>query len=485
MIRLVTVASILLTLLILLPGCSSLSGKEFQYQMDLQMGGKENSKIKVEKEWVGRGDKITEDFSVDTYPDTWEVWSSNNPDTDDWQDGSGVLQIILHNRTTGQSTEVLNSFRTGRSNWNTYEAGTFYLEIKSVNTRWIVRILVPQDPDIFIGMTAGAYDEAGKDPQIEGLPLGCKWGITGLLYAQRSNRAEPLPDKVVGVEEIVNGQWKRLGETHTKSGEEGPPVRTVARYNFEMKPILIPGEYQFRVVFDGQDKYSQANEFVRVRTVHRAFVELDCPDKGSYGGHFKCQIVLKDYLEKKPLAGAPVDFEFASESEPKWIVWNDARCVTDASGEAEIDLGEKGKYFPQPGSWKVRAKFPGGKYNDYDYRPAESRDSLVEYKKGTPKIELQLASSPSVSFTTFKIGCTLQNEVGESISSSEPVILWATHGGIKIPLPLGQTTPQGPDSPLIFPVSLESGDYTFWADFYGDGDYESVTSRKLDVHIGD
>lgn len=113
----------------------NMSGSDFQYNMLLSgdTSGKE-----VLKQWTGRGDKVTEEFTMSTAP--WEVYSSNTPDSANWQVEKGDLKITVVNKDIGKSTEVWNSYRPNESTYGMSETGKFYLEIKSTNTRWIVRI---------------------------------------------------------------------------------------------------------------------------------------------------------------------------------------------------------------------------------------------------------------------------------------------------------------------------------------------------------
>jgi hypothetical protein len=55
------------------------SGSDFQYQMLLSG---DTSGHKVLKQWTGRGDIVTEEFTVSSSP--WEVYSSNTPDSSNW-----------------------------------------------------------------------------------------------------------------------------------------------------------------------------------------------------------------------------------------------------------------------------------------------------------------------------------------------------------------------------------------------------------------
>jgi len=111
------------------------SGSDLQY--NILLSGDSSGK-KVLKQWTGRGDKVTEEFTMSSSP--WEVYSSNTPDNANWQVEKGDLKITVINKDTGKSQEVWNSYRPNESTSGMSDTGTFYLEIKSTNTRWIVRI---------------------------------------------------------------------------------------------------------------------------------------------------------------------------------------------------------------------------------------------------------------------------------------------------------------------------------------------------------
>jgi hypothetical protein len=482
--KFIVIFSLTIMLASLLSGCSL--GREFQYQMELREVKIDPEKV-VLHEWIGRGDLITEDFTVGTYPEGVHVWMSNNPDSDEWQDGTGVLQIILHNKSTGKSSEIENTYRPWRNTVGIREPGTYSLEIKSANTRWIIRIWIEKDADIFVNLTAGAYG-ANQNVETEGLPLGCEWIIYGELSAQTSSGNEPMANKTIWLEEQKNDNWERTMSKQTESEQRSaldpnnPNLVTVAHYWFNMPEITVPGEHIYYVVFDGDDTYARAQDDIIIKTTRKAFLKLTGPETAYVGGSFKIEVELKDYLEDQPIISAPVNLKFFDKKQTKWYSWQNI-INTDESGKASIDLGEHmSDVLPEIGDWKIKASFPGGRYNNVDYKPVESPASEVVFEKGRPKIELTLLTYPTVSFETFKIKCTLQDDFGRKATGYGIITLWATKAGNKIPMPFGVWDQSSGEQPVIFPIKLESGSYEFWAEYSGDKAYNnSTTSQKLPV----
>lgn len=110
------------------------SGGDAEYNLDLLYGSQDNS---ILKQWNGRGDKVTEEFTITTAD--YNVYAHNVPDVN-WQDQKGVLVVTLNNKDTGKSQELANTFRPGGNTVAGLAPGTYYLSIKSANTRWIVRV---------------------------------------------------------------------------------------------------------------------------------------------------------------------------------------------------------------------------------------------------------------------------------------------------------------------------------------------------------
>jgi hypothetical protein len=121
--------------------------------------------------------------------------------------------------------------------------------------------------------------------------------------------------------------------------------------------------------------------------------------------------------------------------------------------------------------------------NNIDYKRAECSQNRVNYMKGTAIVKLNLSVPPTVSFTPFKISCTITNAEGQPIGGTGTVTLDARKGDNGLSLPLGFNNHDG-SAPIVFPLSLESGDYYFWVEFSGNNYYERNISDTLHVQYG-
>lgn len=457
-------------LFVALPGCS---GGEMQYQLLLRG---HTSGYKVLKQWVGRGDKTTEDFTVNY--DHWVIYSSNNPDSSNWQDGKGLLQITLYNLGTGKSQEIWNSYRPNEQQYQWYEKGTFRLEIKSTNTRWIVRVQVKADSDIVLKVNAGLNTgQRWIDGLTEGVPLGSKWFISGTLR----NESTPMIGKTIKLYQEQNGALHQIEITQTY---DSPDSTQKGAFSFIMQPLEKAGEYIYRVDYDAPDEVvGTFSVDLKVKAAGALYINLDSPEEGRVGEQVNINVELKDYLDQKPVFGAPINLVFCKHDQTNWIAWN-TNLVTDASGQVTFDPGKISELaFPDLGEWQIKALFPGGQYNGIDYKAVETSPKDIVYKKGTPAVNLYLSNPPAVSFAPFKLDCKITNLEEQTISGNVTLILDATKNGSGLPLPLGLYSNQNTES-INFPLSLESGSYQFWVEFTGNAYYEAANSNTLQVRFG-
>ena len=456
-------------------------------------------------EWIGRGDLITEDFTVGTYPEGVHVWMSNNPDSDEWQDGTGVLQVLLHNKGTGKSSEIENTYRSGRNTVGIHEPGTYSLEIKSANTRWIVRIWIEKEsPDIFVNLTADAFVD-GVDAQQEFLPLGRKWFISGELSAQTSSGTEPLVNKTIRLDEYKEGDWQPISEKQTVSTQKkgtGDELQTIAEYWFEMEPIKKLGAYRYRVWFGGADPYAEAMDFIEIQTIHKAMLEMNTDlqideiekhypglirivKAGSlvWDGEFTVSGRLYDTLEE-PIKGAQVTIRYSDNDGQMWQNLPQGKSVTtDESGSYQVKFGGgQTPVFSKQGLYIIKAVFAGGNYNDVDYRYTESPPLDIDVLISNLSLKIKSYNENPVSFEEFAITCTLIPYYGVPITGPVEVVLYANRNEVGL-LEVGKFS--GPYLDVItFRINLTSGNYEIDAYLKENDNYTSNRSDSINIKVG-
>lgn len=382
------------SMLILLSGCAvasaiKKSGSDIQYE--LLLSG-HTSGYTVLKQWTGRGDLITEDFTVNAYQ--WVIYSSNTPDSSNWQDGSGVLQITAYNDSTGSSSEVINTYRPNEVQYGMNGAGTYHLVIHSTNTRFIIRVQIQQGSDLVLKATPVVTETQYRDVVNDGLPLGINWAITGTLTSTAG--ITPTSSKTIQLVQIQNDIGHQIMETETvaESSSENP---NQSSFKFLMQPIHDSGNYVYEVDYEMPDEpEGTVSCSFTITTVRATYITLDNPSTGMVGSDFIVTATLKDYLGDQPIAGAPLTLEFCPYGESDWTNWN-TNLVTDESGEVRIDLGKNYELvFPQLGDWQIKASFSGGTYNDIDYQAVDCSPNCVSYDKGNAIVTLSLKAPPTV-----------------------------------------------------------------------------------------
>ena len=472
---------ILIILLMFLSGCSAINnfGSDIQYHMLLSG---HSSGYTVLKQWNGRGNVTTENFTVKS--DKWVLYTSNTPDSSDWENNRGYLKITFY--SSSKSEVILDTYRPNEtgvdvSDRTTYGTGPFHMVIESSNTRFIVRVQIEQGNDLVLNAVPvpmkGNYINILKG----GLPLGCDWAIQGTLTSPAGTT--PTIGKTLHLYEDQNNSARLVQDTKTVA-KDNTTNPNEASFWFRMLAKTIPGTYNYQIMCDVPNEPIYAVDFIFTVTTTRAvYLSLDSPARGGVGEQFYVTATLKDYLGDQPVTGAPIKLACCPKYQSNWTTWN-TNLVTDQSGQAKIDLGKSNDLvFPGIGDWDIKALFPGSKVNGIDYQPVESSSHQVSYEKGTPVVNLSLRVPPSVSFTPFKLSCTITSEEGQPISGQLTGELDVTKGSGTLSLPMGAFN-QDNTTPIVFTLSLESGSYTLRASFMGNKYYDSAVSNDLLVKFG-
>ena len=476
------VAALLLVItLVFLSGCEAVknSGSDVQYHMLLSGHA---SGYTVLKQWTGRGNLTTENFTIKS--DTWALYTSNTPDSTDWENNRGYLKVTLY--SSSKSQVIIDTYRPNESTVELagsggFGAGTYHLEIESSNARFIVRAEIKQGADLVL--QASPYPMAGEkyiDILKNGLPLGCRWGIRGTLTSTAGDT------KTVGLAlqlyEEVGGIPRQIQQTQTVAVSNSSDPHT-SSFDFQMPAKTEPGTYTFQIIYNlPNEPIGTVDAVLQIATTRAVYISMDNIEEGRVGEQFYVTARVKDYLGDEPVAGAAVKFAYSADEQSPWTNWN-TNIVTDQSGQAKIDLVKTQELlFPGIGDWEIKALFPGGKLNGIDYPAVDSSSHHVSYEKGTAIINLSVNAPPSTSFTPFKLSCAITSEEGQPISGQLTGELDGAKGG-GISLPMGAFN-QDNTTPITFTLSLESGSYTFRASFIGNKYYESAVSNDLPVKFG-
>lgn len=461
-------------LLILLPALFSLvllSGCSSEYEKDLKVGYYDYNHDQFYKEWTGEGDFTTGKFSISfkgNYPnDEWNVFLIAYPFHDDPSVRSSLAQVTIYNADTGKECGVVKTddrayMHIGCST-NVTQAGTFYLDVKSTDCKWILRAY----GDVREGEPSEYTVTAGVTASIDiskAVPVGyADWWISGKL----TKSGVPVSGASITIYENNGNDMVKYDTQQTDQ---------TGGYSSRMYPISEVGTYTYRVEY--VDDPNDINSFadVWIMALHRANLKLTFPDSSEEqeyylhaGQDFAVTVSMHDYLGDDPLSGAGIYLEYKEGENANWNRWPVSQS-TDSSGKAVFVLTDP--VFPKAGNWQVRAFTYGAQCNGFDYQSEVSNEAQVVFEKGLPIVELSLYSPPSSAFSPFQISCSIKNEKGESISGDGLISLSCAPAGTEIYLPLTIKVSSSSSESIIYDVSLPGGNYSIKAEFKGNDLYD-------------
>jgi len=93
--------------------------------------------------WVGAGAKTTENFTVDSAP--WAIDWIHVPTVINNR-SLGSLQILVYDTEKPQAPVAVVADSRLKESGTYYmdKTGTFYMMINATNTRWVIKVLVPE-----------------------------------------------------------------------------------------------------------------------------------------------------------------------------------------------------------------------------------------------------------------------------------------------------------------------------------------------------
>ena len=171
----------------------------------------------------------------------------------------------------------------------------------------------------------------------------------------KDDEGNPLEGKTVNFYVYYNNSWRLIGSAITN--ENG---RALISYT----PDILPGDYQIKASFDGDDYYG-GSEFIGTLTVNKEITMLTDPSTGAIRYH---NVTICTYLtddEGNAIARRVVYFEYYDGS--SWVLLSSS--VTDETGRACITFNVT----LEEGTYDLRVRFDGDNY----YEPCSFTGTLT------------------------------------------------------------------------------------------------------------